>query len=183
MQISRSHGTRSFLAEPFGGKQMDDMDHDRAMSELGLDRVVAADDVIEKATVPWWRRASSWMLAYGVVLAAIAFWPQPVDSGVSPFVRVLTRLVPLLTYERIEFGSNVVLFVPLGIVLGLLLPASRHLVVPLAFLSSLTIEAIQAVMLADRTPSVFDLIANVAGACLGLVLLSGYEWMARHRPD
>jgi hypothetical protein len=52
--------------------------------------------------------------AYVIALALIAFWPAPVDSGAGPLLRAVTRVFPLLTYARIEFGANILLFVPLG---------------------------------------------------------------------
>ena len=130
---------------------------------------------IDLAAVPRWRRTSTWLLVYGVALALIVFWPEPVDSGFSPLLRRISMMFPFLTYERIEFGSNILLFVPLGIGLSVLLRSHRHLVVPLGFLGSLTIESIQAILIADRTPSVLDIVANVAGACLGLVAVAAVE--------
>ncbi|WP_309127636.1 VanZ family protein [Microbacterium sp.] len=128
-----------------------------------------------KATVPMWRRTSTWVAVYSIVLALIAFWPQPVDAGAGRFLRWLFDTVPLLTYERLEFGSNIVLFAPFGIGLALLMRELRYLIMPLALLSSLTIESVQAVLIAERTPSVLDIVANVSGACFGLVVVVSAE--------
>src|SRR5690606_8924036 len=97
------------------------------------------------------------------------------------FLRIITRVFPMLTYDRIEFGSNILLFVPLGIGLALLLRRSRHLVMPVALLVSLTIESVQAVYIAARTPSVYDIIANVSGAAVGLVAVAVFETLRRRR--
>lgn len=121
------------------------------------------------------------MVVYGVALALIGFWPQPVDSGAGWLLRRITRLFPLLTYERIEFGSNILLFVPLGVGLAMLLTRSRYLIIPVALLASLTIESVQAVYIAARTPSVYDIIANVSGAALGLVAVAVFEVWRRSR--
>lgn len=126
------------------------------------------------------RRALPWLLVYAVVLALIAFWPEHVDKGAGFLVRTITRLFPVLTYHRIEFGSNVLLFVPLGILLALPLPHRRYLIMPLGFLVSLTIEAGQGIFLADRTASMLDLVANTAGACIGLIVVEIAE-RARRR--
>ena len=67
------------------------------------------------------------------------------------------------------------LFVPFGLLLGLMMRRSPHLVVPLAFLSSLLIEGVQATVLDGRTPAVMDLMANTAGACIGLVALAAID--------
>ncbi|MFD5213481.1 VanZ family protein [Microbacterium sp. NPDC058345] len=134
------------------------------------------------ATPPFWRRVSTWVVAYGVILALIAFWPQPVDAGAGDFLRWLVDRVPLLTYDRLEFGSNIVLFVPFGVGLALLMRRLRYLIMPLALLASLAIESVQAVLIAERTPSLYDIVANVSGACVGLVAVVLTEVLRRRRP-
>ncbi|GAA3930796.1 hypothetical protein GCM10022383_06740 [Microbacterium soli] len=119
------------------------------------------------------------MCVYGVVLVLIAFWPVPVDAGAGGLLRSITASFPVLTYPRIEFGANILLFVPFGVGLALLLPSQRHLVLPSALLASLTIEAGQAVFLAQRTFSLYDILANAAGAALGLVGLVVIESLRR----
>lgn len=157
-----------------------DRPEERALTDLGFVPPASTQASTyaaptDRVAVPRWRRTSTWLLVYGVALALIVFWPEPVDSGFSPLLRRISALFPLLTYERIEFGSNILLFVPLGVGLSLLLCTRRHLVVPLGFLGSLAIESIQALVLADRTPSVFDIVANVAGTCLGLIAVAAFE--------
>ena len=131
----------------------------------------------------WGRSARAWLSAYAVTLALIAFWPVPVDSGAGPLLRAVTRVFPLLTYARIEFGANILLFVPLGFLLTLILARDRWLVMPIAFLTTVTIETGQAIALSARTPSVLDIIANTAGACLGIVLAVFAETLARARAE
>jgi hypothetical protein len=129
------------------------------------------------------RRGSTWLVGYVIILAVIGFWPQHVDK---PYGRIIQKIefVPLLTYQRLEFGANVLLFVPFGFLLSMTLRRKQHLVVPLAFLVSLLIESVQAIALAGRTPSVTDLVANTAGACIGLVALAGVDRLrADSRPD
>lgn len=125
---------------------------------------------------------STWVVVYGIVLALIGFWPQPVDSGAGWFLRIITRVFPLLTYDRIEFGSNILLFVPLGVGLSMLLVRSRYLVMPVALLVSLTIESVQAVYIEARTPSVYDIIANVSGAALGIVAVAAFQAWRQPQP-
>ncbi|GAA3032668.1 VanZ family protein [Microbacterium dextranolyticum] len=127
------------------------------------------------------REPRAWLVVYVVTLALIAFWPVPVDSGAGPFLRTVTRLFPMLTYDRIEFGANVVLFVPWGLLLTFLLPTQRWLVLPIAFLTTFAIECGQGLALAARTPSVHDLVANTAGACLGMLIAVFAEILARSR--
>lgn len=129
------------------------------------------------------RSPRAWLSAYVIALALIAFWPVPVDSGAGPLLRAVTRVFPLLTYARIEFGANILLFVPLGFLLTLILADDRWLVMPIAFLTTVTIETGQAIALSARTPSVLDIIANTAGACLGIVLAVFAETLAGARTD
>lgn len=130
-----------------------------------------------------WRRTSTWVAGYAVVLALIAFWPQPVDSGAGALLKWITTHIPLLTYARIEFGANILLFVPLGVGMALMLPALRYLVMPVALLTSLSIESVQGVLIDARTPSVFDIVANVSGAALGLVAVVVIEVLMRRASE
>lgn len=125
------------------------------------------------------RRVAAWSLAaYGIVLALIAFWPVPVDRGAESLLRDVTRAVPLLSHGVVEFCANVVLFIPLGVLLALTL-RRRVWVMPIALVVTVAIETGQALFLAERTPSLGDVVANLSGAGLGiaLVLLAG-----RRRP-
>lgn len=111
-----------------------------------------------------------WLGAYVVVLGAIAFWPVPVDRGASGLLAAIERALPWLTYDVIEFTANVLLFVPLGILLTLLL-ARRRWVLPIALAATALIETGQALLLAERTPAVTDVIANVLGAGIGMLVV------------
>lgn len=122
------------------------------------------------------RDPRAWLAAYLLVLTAIAFWPVPVDSAAGPLLRLVTRIVPVLTYHRIEFGANVLLFVPLGLLLALILSRRRYLVVPIAVIATVMIEGGQGILLGARTASVLDVIANTAGACIGLVVAELVTW-------
>lgn len=116
------------------------------------------------------------LLAYAVGLAAIAFWPVPVDSGAGPLLRAITRVFPVLTYDRIEFAANIALFIPFGVLVTLLV-RQAWLVLPLGFLTTLMIETAQALLLDRRTPSVLDLVANMAGVCVGLLVVVFVRWL------
>ena len=128
------------------------------------------------------RRIAGWTLAgYLFALTLIAFWPSPVDSGAGPVIDLITRIIPVLTYARIEFGANILLFVPLGVLLTLIL-RDRALVLPIAIVLTLTIESVQGVLLDRRTPSELDIIANTAGACIGLLGVAAWRsWRRRDR--
>ena len=127
------------------------------------------------------RRAWPWLLVYAIALAVIVFWPQHIDEGMGPLLEALNRYLPIVTPRRVEFGSNILLFVPLGILLAILLPRRRYVVMPAGFVVSLTIESMQGIFLAGRTSSVSDLIANTAGACIGLLAVEVAESIRRRR--
>ena len=140
------------------------------------------------------RRASKLRTIAGVVfafyasaLAVIAFWPTPVDRGAGRLLSAITRRIPFLTYDVIEFTANIALFVPFGVLLALLLSGrSRWLVLPIAMAVTLTIEAGQAVFLAERTASIGDVVANASGVLVGLgaVLLGEQrEELTRNGPS
>lgn len=129
------------------------------------------------------RDPRTYLVAYAVALAAIAFWPTPVDRDAGPLLRVLTRLIPVLTYPRIEFLANVLMFVPLGLLLTLILLRARWLVLPIVILATVTIECVQAVLLDARTPSVLDIVANTTGGCLGILLAVFVESLRAGRRD
>lgn len=116
------------------------------------------------------RDPRAYLLAYTLLLTGIAFWPVPVDQGAGPLLRLITQAIPALTYERIEFAANILLFVPLGLLLTLILVRNRWLVLPVAFLATVTIECVQALLLDARTPSALDIVANTAGACIGILI-------------
>lgn len=114
------------------------------------------------------RRVAAWSLAvYGVMLALIAFWPVPVDRGTESVLRDMTRAIPFLSHGVVEFCANVVLFVPLGVLLALTLRRPAW-AMPIALIVTAAIEAGQALFLAERTPSLGDVVANLAGAGLGI---------------
>lgn len=112
------------------------------------------------------------MALYGVVLVVVALWPTPIDERARGLLRALTHAVPALTYDRIEFVANIALFVPFGAGLALLLGRRRLLVVPCALVVSVMIELVHAWVLPARTPAVSDVIANVFGAGIGLLLVA-----------
>jgi len=112
-----------------------------------------------------------WLGAYAVALAAIAFWPVPVDAGASGLLRAISRAVPWLTYDVIEFTANVLLFAPLGALLAMVLWQSRWLALLLALATTIVIECVQALFLELRTPSVRDVVANFVGAAIGILIV------------
>lgn len=116
-------------------------------------------------------------VGYAVALALIAFWPTPVDrAGHDALQRALAWLQahgapPWLTYGMVEFASNIVLFIPAGLLLVVLAGARFWWLGPLGgLLGSGAIEVAQLVLLPARTASPRDIVANTSGAVIGTVL-------------
>lgn len=124
------------------------------------------------------RQISSWLLAVvTVAVLVIVFWPTPVDAGArGTIARVLDTLYGVglprfVTYGVVEFGANVVMFLPLGLLVALALPRWLLWFSPLLCASlSLTIELCQALLLPHRFASILDVAANTSGAILGTLV-------------
>lgn len=117
-------------------------------------------------------------LAYLVALLLVVFWPSHVDDGIDvvnwwsvQWLGDLLGLNPLQRYKLVEFGSNVILFIPLGLVASRQL-RNRPLVVPVigGLLVSACVELGQLILRLDRTPSISDVLANTLGAAIGVAL-------------
>ena len=131
-----------------------------------------AEESSERSIPPRTRAVARVLLTvYAITLTLIALWPVPVDSGAGGFLRAVARVLPALTYSRIEFAANILLFVPLGVLL-MLIVRRRYLILPTAIVVTVSIESVQGLLLDQRTPSVLDIIANTAGACFGMLVVS-----------
>lgn len=123
---------------------------------------------------------------YLAALAFVAFWPTPVDRPVAGRLQaVLFALhhvgVPeLINYNFVEFASNILMFTPIGMLAALAFPGfHRGRIVLSAFLASCSMELGQKLFLHDRFPSAMDIVANTAGAMLGVWLLGAVEQWVR----
>ncbi|MCT9001992.1 VanZ family protein [Microbacterium memoriense] len=114
---------------------------------------------------------------YGVFLAFVAFWPSPVDKPVASLLdRVIAELhergVPgFIDYAFIEFCANIVLFIPAGLVFGLIVPV-RFTLIALLLGPALSgaIEMGQHFLLSARYATVADVVANSLGATIGVLI-------------
>lgn len=112
-----------------------------------------------------------------VVVLVITLWPTPVDpEGTRPIQGLLAALhghgMPAwFGFRELEFSANIVMFVPLGVFTGLLIPRRRALLAAIALpLLSIAVEVAQLLFLPERYPAVSDVIANSLGAWAGLAL-------------
>lgn len=122
------------------------------------------------------RRVVRVLLAvYLAAVAAITLGPAPADDGTLGLVRsviawLADRGVPV-TYDGVEAGSNVVMFVPFGVLVGLLLARPWWVVVLLGAATSVTIETVQ-LALPTRYSTVQDVVLNTSGAAVGVAVLA-----------
>lgn len=118
------------------------------------------------------------LLAAAAVLAgmsAVLLAPSPVDQ---PFYGKVQRALNLLTahgfpawveYTDVEAAANVLLFMPLGLLAGLLLPARRWWMAVLVCVGlAAGAELSQNLFLPRRQGDLQDVLANGAGALLGV---------------
>ncbi|MDP9694947.1 UNVERIFIED_ORG: glycopeptide antibiotics resistance protein [Arthrobacter globiformis] len=130
--------------------------------------------------------ARALLALYLAALAFVAFWPTPVDRPVAGRLQAMlfalhhSGLPELINYSFVEFASNILLFTPIGILAALALPAfHRGRIVLSAFLASCCMELGQKLFLHDRFPSAMDILANTAGAMLGVWVLGVVEQWVR----
>lgn len=115
-----------------------------------------------------------WVLPalYLLGLICVALWPTPVDASARGALdSVLAWLhsvgVPNFAgYDLVEFGANIALFIPLGLLMGFGL-RRFWLAVGFGVLATSLIEASQWLFLPQRFASGFDILANSLGALLG----------------
>jgi hypothetical protein len=120
-------------------------------------------------------RVVSWVLLLSAfaVVAMITFSPGPPDPGgqlaLKEFLlRAHQQGLPLwITFGKIEFAANVLMFVPIGFFGALCLPRFRWLIVPVAIAASTVIEIVQGARLPERVGTPRDVVANSIGALLG----------------
>ena len=124
-------------------------------------------------------------MIYVFVVAFIVFWPGS-DVPSSSVQRIHGWLQELgapadLSPERVEFGLNVLLFVPLSLLGSLLKPRwtwSSWVVV--GYCATVGVETIQALLLPQRSPTMKDIVANTGGALIGAVIAWGIRHGVRH---
>lgn len=116
------------------------------------------------------------LVTFALVIGIITLWPGPPDaSGQSALRAFLVRgyahgIPTWITFDRIEFTSNVVMFVPVGFFGALVLRRRRWLVVPAAAAASAGIETVQALALPMRDGTLRDVASNTVGALIGYLI-------------
>jgi peptidoglycan/LPS O-acetylase OafA/YrhL len=128
------------------------------------------------------RRRRTWLAvvaaAYLIGALVVGLWPTPVDAGSRTLiVKILGFLhrhgLPGgFGYAALEFGANILFFVPIGALICLLLPRRLpSLAVPLGALISGAIELSQLLLLPARFASWNDILANTMGTVVGVAIV------------
>lgn len=121
--------------------------------------------------------AVSLLLLYIVIVLMATMSPTPLDQGyeasIDRLLGVLHRngVPQWFGYSKLEFLANILMFVPLGVLVGLALPQraawSGVILLPLF---SVGIEMTQSTFLSERFASLTDVIANSSGGWIGLIV-------------
>ena len=126
--------------------------------------------------------------AYVALLAVVGFFPSPVDRPIdAPLSRIIQWCgqhgLGFISYAHVEFGANIALFVPLGMLIAMLFGPRRWWRAPvICFVATVIIELGQRVLLPQRVASISDVIANTIGGILGtLVAVAIIATAARNR--
>jgi glycopeptide antibiotics resistance protein len=125
---------------------------------------------------------------YLVVVLLVTLSPKTVDSGLDPYIdRLLEKLwtkgVPrFIDYGFIEFSANIVFFVPVGFLLGLLFTYRWWwMAVVGGGLLSTSVEIAQGLFLPGRVSSAADVLANTSGAVVGCLVAVAVRMLILHR--
>ena len=127
------------------------------------------------------------LASYLLLSALVAFWLIPIDKALAPkLVLLIERAqkhgVPAwLGYDQIQFGANILFFIPLTFLLACLV--GRHfwgLAALLGLAASVAVEFVQGEFLTERFSSVADVAANATGSVIGALLA---RWWLGRRGD
>ena len=122
------------------------------------------------------RTVSRVLLAvYLVGLVRVTLWPRLGPDDTFDLVRTVLAWLNAhgfpLSFSVTEFLANIALFVPFGILVGLLSRLRPWTVVGLGLATSAVIELAQLLFLPDRVSDVRDLVANTLGTAVGVAVL------------
>ena len=137
-----------------------------------------ADSTPHGQTIVRWFRVISWvlLLSASAIVAEITFSAGPPDpEGQLALREFLVRgyqqgLPTWITFGKIEFAANILMFVPIGFFGALCLPRFGWLIIPIAIAASTGIEIVQSARLPHRVGTPRDVAANTLGAIIGVLL-------------
>lgn len=106
-------------------------------------------------------------------LAIVLLSPEHLDGHAGLLYRVVFRLFPSANGRTVDFGLNVLLFFPFGVIFAPLLRRRIGAALAVAWGVPALVEIAQAVFLPGRVSSVFDVVANAAGSLTAALLVEG----------
>jgi glycopeptide antibiotics resistance protein len=111
------------------------------------------------------------------IVAWMTLGPQPLNGGEESF---LFRIIGFfqshpatqwVTYNHVEFGANIAMFVPVGMFFTLVFGRKQWwLAILVGFLITVGIETAQ-LSIPGRVSDIRDVIANTSGAVIGVLLV------------
>lgn len=125
---------------------------------------------------------------YLLGVARMTLWPdfaspEQFDALRSAVAWLTARSIPV-SYDGVEAAANVVMFVPFGVLGGLLVSRrGRWAVLTAGCATSAAIETSQLLFLPTRVATVQDVVLNTAGTAVGLLGLVVVVAARRTRPD
>jgi glycopeptide antibiotics resistance protein len=128
------------------------------------------------------------LLAYAAIVLGATLSPTPLDQGyesaIDKFLAVLHRngVPQWFGYHKLEFSANIVMFIPLGFLITLLLPAKVWwLALIICPALSGAIELTQGALLSARFASWGDVLSNSIGAIVGILIAVIIRALVYHR--
>lgn len=124
------------------------------------------------------------MAVYAVVLVFIVWWPTSQIAS-SSVIHIWFFLRDLgapgwVTPRKIEFGTNILLFMPLSFLGATFRPRwgfGTWLLV--GFLGTSAIELTQLLVLTARSATIYDVLANTLGTVAGYAAVVAWRWGCR----
>ncbi|MGP5699917.1 VanZ family protein [Glutamicibacter arilaitensis] len=113
---------------------------------------------------------------YCILVCLVGFWPTPIDGSMGGAVESALSwlhrhgMPKFIDYNFIEFSSNILFFVPMGMIMGLWIKRKIATILISTYVS-IAIEVIQELVLPQRFSTVFDIVANTFGSAIGLFRL------------
>jgi glycopeptide antibiotics resistance protein len=115
-------------------------------------------------------------LAYLAVVAWVTLGPQPLDDSADSllwrFLDLFERheVTSWITYDRVEFTANILMFLPIGLFFLLLLGRRRWwLAILFGFFLTVVIETAQ-LFIPGRVSDIRDIESNTIGAVIGVLV-------------
>ncbi|WP_347754305.1 VanZ family protein [Agrococcus sp. ProA11] len=141
---------------------------------------------VPRSSAPLRRVGAIGLLLALPVVALLTLWPSHLLLRFKP--RVLQgiewfharEMLEWVYWTRLEVLANVAMFVPLAALLVFLLGARRWwLALALCLAATVGIELVQHVLLSGRVASAKDVVANTAGAVIGVLIAVAIEAIVR----